>query len=195
MRFKIAHQLPARHFCLNNLIFSVPARNGLFNNPHSQPSGFYWSHECSWTLTSANRMQVSNIQSYDHNRKHPGLRQGLKVLCLRSQRWTGGGSNHVPTYLGQLLHLYSPWWYSLAIITTNRCYKWSHLAIVFRVVYLAKRTAFTLQDDRGCAVCLRTDDWLTRDASPEIWSWASNCLFYLDTAYQGLLLINTVVVT
>ena len=91
MRFKIAHQLPARHFCLNNLIFSVPARNGLFNNPHSQPSGFYWSHECSWTLTSANRMQVSNIQSYDHNRKQPGLRQGLKVLCLRSQRWTGGG--------------------------------------------------------------------------------------------------------
>ena len=32
-----------------------------------------------------------------------------------------GGANQVPTYLGQLLHLYSPWWSSLAIITSNHC--------------------------------------------------------------------------
>ena len=32
-----------------------------------------------------------------------------------------GGANQVPTYLGQLLHLYSPWWSSLAIITSSHC--------------------------------------------------------------------------
>ena len=25
--------------------------------------GFYWGRQCSWTLTTANSMQVSNIQS------------------------------------------------------------------------------------------------------------------------------------
>ena len=29
---------------------------------HSHPSGFHWGHQCSWTLTSANSMQVSNIE-------------------------------------------------------------------------------------------------------------------------------------
>ena len=32
-----------------------------------------------------------------------------------------GGANQVPTYLGQSLHLYSPWWSSLAIITSSHC--------------------------------------------------------------------------
>ena len=31
-----------------------------------------------------------------------------------------GGANQVPAYLGQSLHLYSPWWSSLAIITSNQ---------------------------------------------------------------------------
>ena len=32
-----------------------------------------------------------------------------------------GGANQVPTYLGQSIHLYSPLWFSLAIITSNHC--------------------------------------------------------------------------
>ena len=36
---------------------------------HSHPSGFYWGHQSSWILTSANSMKVSNIKSYDHNSK------------------------------------------------------------------------------------------------------------------------------
>ena len=33
-----------------------------------------------------------------------------------------GGANQVPTYLGQSLQLYSPWWSSLAITTSNHWY-------------------------------------------------------------------------
>ena len=33
------------------------------------PNGFYWGHQCSWSLTSANSMQVSIIHSYNQNRK------------------------------------------------------------------------------------------------------------------------------
>ena len=40
-----------------------------FFNHHSHSSGFYWGQQFLWTLTSANSMQVSNIQSNDHNRK------------------------------------------------------------------------------------------------------------------------------
>ena len=38
------------------------------------------------------------------------------LLCLKSL-----GSNQVPTYLSQLLQLYSPWWSSVAIVTSNHC--------------------------------------------------------------------------
>ena len=37
--------------------------------PHSQSNGFYWAQQCSWTLTPANTMQVSNEQSDNRNRK------------------------------------------------------------------------------------------------------------------------------
>ena len=37
--------------------------------PHSHPNGFYWGHQCSWTLTPANSMQVSIMQFDKSNRK------------------------------------------------------------------------------------------------------------------------------
>ena len=33
-----------------------------FLTPHSHPSGFYWDNQSSRTLTSANNLQMSNIQ-------------------------------------------------------------------------------------------------------------------------------------
>ena len=30
-----------------------------FLKPHSHPNGFIWEHQCSWTLTIANSMQVT----------------------------------------------------------------------------------------------------------------------------------------
>ena len=41
----------------------------LFLKPQSHPSGFHWGHQCSWTLTPANIMQISIMQSDDGNRK------------------------------------------------------------------------------------------------------------------------------
>ena len=51
----------------------------LFISTSGHTNGFYWNYQyqCSMTLTPANRMQVSIMQSDDHNWKHPGLRQGL----------------------------------------------------------------------------------------------------------------------
>ena len=37
--------------------------------PHSQPNGFYWGHQCSWTLTPASSMQVSIMQSDNRNKE------------------------------------------------------------------------------------------------------------------------------
>ena len=37
--------------------------------PHYHPNGFYWGHQCSWTLTPANSMQVSIMQFDNCNRK------------------------------------------------------------------------------------------------------------------------------
>ena len=42
-------------------------------------------------------------------------------LWLQLEVWDGCGSNQVPTYLSQLLQLYSPWWSSVAIVTSNHC--------------------------------------------------------------------------
>ena len=50
------------------------------------------------------------------------------------------GGNQVPTYLGHLLHLYSPWWSPLAIITSThwicglctKIYHWSHVKHVHK---------------------------------------------------------------
>ena len=39
-----------------------------FITPTPTLIGFYWRHQCSWTLTPANNMQVHNMQSDDHNR-------------------------------------------------------------------------------------------------------------------------------
>ena len=45
----------------------------IFNNflklNNSQPNSFYWGHQYSWTLTPANSMQVSIMQSDNCNRK------------------------------------------------------------------------------------------------------------------------------
>ena len=54
------------------------------------PYGFYWGHQCSWTLTPANSMQVSNMQSDDSNRKESSPMQGLNLPCPRSLGWMGG---------------------------------------------------------------------------------------------------------
>ena len=35
----------------------------VFIKPCSHPSGFYWGHQCSWTLTRVNSMKISIIQS------------------------------------------------------------------------------------------------------------------------------------
>ena len=51
-------------------------------NPHSDPTGFYWGHQCSWA--PANSMQVYNMQSDDYSVKYPGTRQGLNLPCPRS---------------------------------------------------------------------------------------------------------------
>ena len=39
--------------------------SSFFIKPQSQLNGFNWGHQCSWTLTPANSMQVSNMQSDD----------------------------------------------------------------------------------------------------------------------------------
>ena len=57
--------------------------------PHSHPDGFYWNHQCSWTLTSANSMRVYIMQTDDCYRKWQGLRQGLNQLCQRYLEWMG----------------------------------------------------------------------------------------------------------
>ena len=49
----------------------------------SHPTGFYWGHQCSWTLTPVNSMQVSNMQSDNCNIKKTGTRHGLNLLCPR----------------------------------------------------------------------------------------------------------------
>ena len=46
----------------------------MFFKRHSHPNGLYWGHQCSWILTPANSMQVSNMQS-DCNRKQACLTQ------------------------------------------------------------------------------------------------------------------------
>ena len=46
-------------------------------------------HQCSWTLTPANRMQVSILQFDNCNRKYPGPCQGLNLPRPRSLRRMG----------------------------------------------------------------------------------------------------------
>ena len=58
----------------------APVKHIIYMNPHSHPDGFYWGHQCSWTLIPANSMQASNEQSNDCNRKYSGLMQGLNLL-------------------------------------------------------------------------------------------------------------------
>ena len=40
----------------------------LYDPPNSHPGGFDWSIQCLWALASVNSMQVSNLQSHDHNK-------------------------------------------------------------------------------------------------------------------------------
>ena len=56
----------------------------LFIISHSHPSAFYWGHQCSWTLTLANSMQASIMETFVCNRKEPDKRQGMVTkICLR----------------------------------------------------------------------------------------------------------------
>ena len=32
--------------------------------PHPHPNSFYWAHQCSWTLSSSNNMQVGRLNSW-----------------------------------------------------------------------------------------------------------------------------------
>ena len=49
--------LQVRIYCCKKVHLKYP-----FYNPHSHPSGFYWGHQCLWTLNSAYSMrQVSSI--------------------------------------------------------------------------------------------------------------------------------------
>ena len=54
---------------LKRHIFTTDTKFTVFITPLSHPNGFYWVHQCSWSLAPANSMQVSNIQSDDCNRK------------------------------------------------------------------------------------------------------------------------------
>ena len=47
---------PGTHKCsfMTRVIFYI--------KHHSHPNGFYWGHQCSWTLAPANSMQVSIMQ-------------------------------------------------------------------------------------------------------------------------------------
>ena len=78
--------------------------------PHSHPNGFNWGHQCSWTLTPAKNMQVSVIQYDDHNRKVPGLSQGLNLPCLRILGWMGEQirCQHIVQPALQLLNQFTP---------------------------------------------------------------------------------------
>ena len=49
------------------IIYYIPSDRQIVINPHSHPNGFYWSHQCSLTLTPANSMQVSSSKSYISN--------------------------------------------------------------------------------------------------------------------------------
>ena len=57
---------------------SLPA--SFFIKPHYYSNGFYWGHQCSWILTTGNSMQVSNIQSDNHNRSLPVWPDGFSTF-------------------------------------------------------------------------------------------------------------------
>lgn len=49
----------------------------------SHPGCFYCGHQRSWNLTSSNNMQVSKLQSYDHNRNLTKLRVNVPILLWK----------------------------------------------------------------------------------------------------------------
>ena len=65
------------------------------------PPGFYWGHQCSWTLTPANSMQVSIIQFDNCNRKYPSPKRGLILPHPRSLGWMGEQINRSRTSSSQ----------------------------------------------------------------------------------------------
>ena len=70
---------------------------------HYHLNGFYWRHQCSWTLIKANCIQVFIMQSDDCNRKKPSLWQGLKLLWKISMGWT---EEYSGAYLQQIFILF-----------------------------------------------------------------------------------------
>ena len=51
------------------IAYTRKLRYFFYLKPHSHPNGFYWGHQCSWTLAPANSMQVSIMQFDNCNRK------------------------------------------------------------------------------------------------------------------------------
>ena len=60
----------------------APVKHIIYMNPHSHPDGFYWGHQCSWTLAAANSMQVSNMQSDDRQRNQPCHTYGRSPVVI-----------------------------------------------------------------------------------------------------------------
>ena len=76
-----------RHSYFSSAVCASFLKFFLKHNYHH--SGFYLGQQCSWTLTPANSMQDSIMQSDDRNRKKLGLRQAFNLPRLRSLGWMG----------------------------------------------------------------------------------------------------------
>ena len=76
-----------RHSYFSSAVCASFLKFFLKHNYHH--SGFYCGQQCSWTLTPANSMQDSIMQSDDRNRKKLGLRQAFNLPRLRSLGWMG----------------------------------------------------------------------------------------------------------
>ena len=102
-------------------------------NVSSLTRGSLWG-EVSWTIPPLPPLWLllgSSVLTNTH------LSMKVSYICAISQEVTrpkarfkstlpemsevDGGNKQLPIYLGQSPHLNSPWWFSLAIITSDRC--------------------------------------------------------------------------
>ena len=86
-----------------------------FIKPHSNPNGFYWGHQCSWTLTPANSMQVSIMQFDNCNRKKPGSKQ---VTYIAQEVYGGWGSKSGDN----ILNIWSCYYNVIAKESSCKCF-------------------------------------------------------------------------
>ena len=68
----------------------LPPAHQLVLYLHSHPNGYYWGHQCSWTLTPANSMQVWQLQQ-----EVTRLKAWFKPTSPKKSG-VDGGSNQVP---------------------------------------------------------------------------------------------------